>query len=582
MQVELYVYDLSKGLARQYSTALLGTYIEAVYHTSLVFGGVEYFFGLGRPMEVIPMGETFLPEDVIAEYLVSLKAIYTPESYDLWVRNCNSFSNDFATFLVGKGIPQHITSLPQTVLNTPFGQMLKPQIDQAMRGTTQAPLPPSSALPVRAVQSSLPTGATTNGLQMAHPNTSNGTAAGKVHSVTSLRQLDSLLASAEKTCAVIFFTSASCPPCKLLYPAYDELAAEAGNRATLIKVDVGQAYEIGQKYNVRVTPTIMTFLKGERENEWKGADERQLRSNVGLLLQMAQHPHKSLRLPSLQKPAFQSVTYPKAPPLDKLMAKMGDFGRDPSVVAVKDFVRARSERGAREATLPDMKAFVSFVQDASKQLPPETMFTVVDLLRTAMMDPRFSGYFAEEAHHRTVLSLLGYVNGLSLAKCPYSLRIVTLQMACNLFTSPLYPPQILSSKDLKTPIIQLMTTSILDHEHANVRVAAASLAFNMAASNHVERMQAQREMLDDSDQVEVLASLMEAVSEESESVEALRACLMAMGLVVYCAAEAGEVWDLLKALNAAKTVQSKSKSKVFVQEGLIEEIGGELLGKGVK
>lgn len=29
------------------SLALLGTYIDAVYHTSIVFGGVEIFFGPG-------------------------------------------------------------------------------------------------------------------------------------------------------------------------------------------------------------------------------------------------------------------------------------------------------------------------------------------------------------------------------------------------------------------------------------------------------------------------------------------------------------------------------------------------------
>ena len=73
------------------SGQLLGIQIDAVYHTALVFGGVEYFFGAGvqtsypgrthhgRPMEVIPMGKTQLPLEVILEYLESLKAIYTME-----------------------------------------------------------------------------------------------------------------------------------------------------------------------------------------------------------------------------------------------------------------------------------------------------------------------------------------------------------------------------------------------------------------------------------------------------------------------------------------------------------------------
>lgn len=109
MEVELYVYDLSKvglsdhhhcqgrshiglqGLAKELSGPLLGTQIDAVYHTALVFGGVEYFFGAGiqtsfpggthhgRPIEILPMGKTNLPMEIILTYLDSLKSIYTTE-----------------------------------------------------------------------------------------------------------------------------------------------------------------------------------------------------------------------------------------------------------------------------------------------------------------------------------------------------------------------------------------------------------------------------------------------------------------------------------------------------------------------
>ena len=73
------------------SAPLLGIQIDAVYHTALVFGGIEYFFGAGvqtsypasthhgRPMEIIPMGTTNLPIEIILEYLESLKTIYTAE-----------------------------------------------------------------------------------------------------------------------------------------------------------------------------------------------------------------------------------------------------------------------------------------------------------------------------------------------------------------------------------------------------------------------------------------------------------------------------------------------------------------------
>ncbi len=44
-QVELYVYDLTGGMAKAMSPMLLGTTIEAIYHTSIVVAGTEHFFG---------------------------------------------------------------------------------------------------------------------------------------------------------------------------------------------------------------------------------------------------------------------------------------------------------------------------------------------------------------------------------------------------------------------------------------------------------------------------------------------------------------------------------------------------------
>ena len=90
-------------------------------------------------MKVIKLGKTDLPMDVIDEYVQSLESIYTPESYDLFLHNCNNFTQDLAMFVVGKSIPEEIRSLPETFLRTPMGQMLRSQLDQSMRTMTQAP-----------------------------------------------------------------------------------------------------------------------------------------------------------------------------------------------------------------------------------------------------------------------------------------------------------------------------------------------------------------------------------------------------------------------------------------------------------
>ncbi|KAK0508026.1 hypothetical protein JMJ35_009915 [Cladonia borealis] len=585
MEVSLYVYDLSKGLARQMSGSLLGIQIDAVYHTALVFGGIEYFFGAGvqtsypgathhgKPMEIIPMGTTHLPIEVILEYLESLKTIYTMESYDLFLHNCNNFSNDFAMFLVGKNIPEHITSLPQTVLNTPFGQMLKPQLENAIRGVTQAPVPSSGVPRPGAQQQAMSNRYASHSQTIEIKEKEHGR--GVVHKPTRLKQLDELLASAKDSCAVIFFTSATCPPCKIVYPAYDELAAEAGNKAVLIKVDLTEAYEIGAKYQVRATPTFMSFLKGEKENEWVGANESQLRGNVGLLIQMAHpaHPHALLRLPTLQRPHRTPVIYTKVPPIDKLVAKIGPSASDPAVNALKEFVTARQRSGALDAPLPSLPDLSAFILKSLQTLPPENLFPLIDLFRVALVDTRLSGYFAEDSSS-TILSILTKVVELD-SSCPYTLRIVTLHMACNLFTSQLFPPKLLADDALSTPLIQLVTSSLLDTDHSPVRVAAASLAFNIAAANHLRRTAEQEDLLPESGQVELMASLLEAMRKERGSKDGLRGLLLAVGLLKYTAPKHGELSDLCEAV-VARDIVAEAKGSFADLRPELKELAREV------
>lgn len=589
MDVHLLVYDLSQGLARQMSAGLLGFQLDAVYHTSIELDGREYVYDgsvvaiapgtshLGQPLQRLPLGRTDLPMDVIQEYLHSLRDVYTVAAYDLWKHNCNNFSNDLATFLVGKGIPDHILHMPDAVLESPLGRMLLPALNQqveANRGGDGIWGIQGSGQPPAAGQS-----------QTTPPSA-------KVRHAANAHELDALLASAQRSCAVVFFTSATCAPCKILYPSYDDLAAEVGDRAVLIKVDVSQASDAGSRFSVRATPTIVTFLRGKEDERWSGVDAARLRASVRLLVQMAHpaHPHASLKLPSLHNPEAKPVLFAKVPPMQKLLAKMGPAAGDPAVQSLSHFIEARGKEGAAQAPLPDMPALTSFLQQATQSLPADLVFTVVDLLRCGLVDARLSGFLAQEQDHATVLSLLSYVNNLSTG-CPYALRLVTLQMACNLFSSPLYPDQVLTHRGLQGAVTMLVSSSFLDDGHSNVRVAAASLLFNVALANSRRRRRrgggggeedegGGGGALPAGDQVELAASLLEAVAQEEESPEALRGMLLALGHLAYLAPLDGELVDLLRTMDAADTVLGKRAK--FKDVALIEEVGAELLGKGLR
>ncbi|QPG97163.1 hypothetical protein C2857_005891 [Epichloe festucae Fl1] len=575
MDVHLLVYDLSRGLARQLSTGLLGFHLDAIYHTSIQLNGREYVYDggiiaiapgsshLGQPMEKLHLGTTNLPMDIIEEYLDSLRPIFTLEAYDLFRHNCNNFSDSFAKFLVGKGIPSHIVSMPQAVLDSPMGRMLLPQLTQGVNAG-------------RSNGSIL-------GLEQSAQTPTKGARMQGVVTVSTSDELLKILESANSSGAVIFFTSATCPPCKLMYPIYDQLAEEYGTKVTFIKIDTSQpsTKEVSQRFSIRATPTFVTLLRGKEENRWSGADPAALRGNVLLLAQMGHpsHPHDNLRLPSFKDANVKPVIYHKLPPLAKLDVRMGsEVASSHPIKMLKEFLVARANVGAQDAVLPHLGELSSYVQESVATLSTDISFAVVDLLRCALADPRVSAYYAEEPHHRTISTILGFVNAQEA--CPYALRLVTVQMACNMFSSPLFEHQILSDTTLRTALVRLVSTSFLDDAHNNVRVASSSLLFNVALANRRARMDDAKSSLPEEDEAELAAALIEAISQEDKSIEALQGMLSALGHLVFGTSLDGELADLLRVLDAQGTVAGKKKQ--FPNERLIAEVAQELLDKGLR
>lgn len=353
-------------------------------------------------------------------------------------------------FLVGKEIPSHITALPERVLNTPFGQMLQPQLDRAFRSVTQAPLP----------------------------------------------------------------TQAS-PPLSRKNSVVDHV--------------------------------------------------------------IESHPHRKLKVPKLLSTASKSVTYTKVPPLDKLVAKIGDQAKDPIVVAMVNFIKFSRGAVPQQARLPSLPDFGTWIQGAISALPPDQLFAAYDLFRLALSDRRVSAFFAEEQDNNTMLALLKHVNAQG-SSAPYNIRIVTLHMACNFLSSPLAGGVASSHATLVKEVVKLINTNLLDEEHDNVRIAASSLTFNLSAANHRGRMEKGRDALSNDEQVELLALILEALGRE-QSKEASKGLLLALGLLVYCAPIDGELQDLCNAMDTSNVVSGK---EVLADDGIAKEIIKELLGKGLQ
>jgi len=163
--VELVLYDISHGASRLFSPVLLGRHFEAIYHSSVLVFGTEFWYGgnlfeneppldpqiFGRPLSdsleqleasaynpelrVVRLGYTLATMGELREVLRNvMKTRYRPDNYDVLTHNCNCFSDDVVKFLTGKGIPENVRRLPELVMSTPAATLLRPFLNRWLRG----------------------------------------------------------------------------------------------------------------------------------------------------------------------------------------------------------------------------------------------------------------------------------------------------------------------------------------------------------------------------------------------------------------------------------------------------------------
>jgi len=165
--VELLLYDITSGKSEVFSSLLTGKNFEAIYHSSILVHGKEFWYGGNIFMSKPPMSQhfgptleksgkmkmqpsTYLPElmcvhlgytlmtlDEIIEYQQAeggMAAKFTRTDYDVLTRNCNHYSNELAQVLCGNGIPDAITSQPQLIMDAPRLRLLVPFLNKWLGG----------------------------------------------------------------------------------------------------------------------------------------------------------------------------------------------------------------------------------------------------------------------------------------------------------------------------------------------------------------------------------------------------------------------------------------------------------------
>ncbi|KAI0670928.1 DUF862-domain-containing protein [Trametes maxima] len=664
-KVQLYVYDLSNGLAKQLSRQLTGRQIDGIWHTSVVVFGKEVFYGQGisitqpgmshhgQPLQVVDMGETALDEDTFNEYLTEMREHYTADKYHLLDFNCNSFTNDCVGFLTGNSIPDWIKDLPSDFLSTPFGAALRPTIDAMFRrpvpGTPspaapQLPAPetlnaaasasPNPALASALLQAVASQAYSSGSLSAPTPATlSNGapagssTVAGAIHMCTNPSSFHSLLHG--HRAAVAFFTSPTCGPCRMIEPLFEDLARQkthgsGSGRVAFVKVDmaVGMGNQVAGEWGVRVTPTFLFFLDGKKVGELKGANGSELRSQVDLLLYQAfpPHPHTKLSLPAIEALSTNPILFAQVPALDTVSTKLSSFidaapssaelqmAKQTVTTVVIPLLKTRfPEKGAAAeavkkpsftAPAPLLASWAASTRSLINALPPSQLFPLVDLWRLAILDSGVASWIATTTPAQPdplrlfldkALALLDGADPAQKASGRNYLLTV-LRALSNGFAHASLGKTLLSRAEpggKRGPVTRAVVAALL-HDDAAVRTAAASLAFNLAATlqkSRVERLRGAAvgsvpmEVEEDEEwEVELVSAVLEALSNEAQSEEVVHRLTAALAFLLRLSPfYESQLASLLEVLQSRETLKARlvNVQKPEVRK-LVEEVADKL------
>ena len=70
---------------------------------------------------------------------------------------------------------------------------------------------------------------------------------------------------------VVDFWAPWCGPCKMMAPAFEQVAAALSSKVSLAKVNTEDEQQIGAKFNIRSIPTMVIFRNGKEIARQSGA-----------------------------------------------------------------------------------------------------------------------------------------------------------------------------------------------------------------------------------------------------------------------------------------------------------------------
>ncbi|KAK4052528.1 hypothetical protein OIO90_004295 [Microbotryomycetes sp. JL221] len=596
--VELWVYDLSHGMASAWGQMLTGTQLEGIWHTSLVLFDMEVFYGQGisimkpgsthhgQPHKRLAMGSTLLDKQTFLDYIHELRQQYTASNYHLLEFNCNTFTNDVLGFINGRTVPSDILDLPRRIMATPFGQQMRPMIDQMFRGGSK----PEAQ---DAVNSLLPT---------QHDDEPNAQAVvSNLQVCSNETSFRSLLDSA--SAVAVMYTSQTCPPCHAIKPTFEQLArqhGEASRRIEFVIVDTnGPGASVARQPHfggpITATPTFVFFHQGNKIGQCKGADKRELETQVKMLQMTAwpPHPHTRLALPTLSKlsHSLTPITYTQFPPLPTLSTKLESSclslpGFDRQTLTT-DTIKYLSSLAPSPSKPVQTSLDTTFISNWTRSTmsafelikDPVKLFPIIDSHRLAL---------ARNAQmHDSSTTYIQFLSELLTAcqtKEPWSsttdksfvLTLVRLSsncLQCSNFVQNLLSNQS-SDATVKTAILGICVRGLLSKE-TSVRTSSAGLTWSVVARMFEVRSDTSIQQ-DEEWSIELTSAIVESLNIENDS-QIVHRLVASLALLLYQSPHYESLVGLLEVLETKRLLIGKKNDKELVKDQQVVKLIDEFI-----
>jgi hypothetical protein len=332
------------------------------------------------------------------------------------------------------------------------------------------------------------------------------------------------------------------------------------------------------------------------------------------------HPHVKLNLPTLRGISLNPILFTQVPKLEAVSTKLlgtldglelpDSQKENLKTTIAKQMIPYLQARLSKEATASSIDknspslidSWTSSTSQISQAVPPLSLFPLVDLWRLAFLVPEVAGHLSASPVS-PLPALLKIAADSTSSNDAKNLTLTALRLACNIFSNVALARRILSRTpypggSIPRDILTSLLIPALLSDVPNVRVAAASLAFNVSAFLQVPLMASfnkgqtgqmtVEDAVDDLDWiVEILSAVVEAVGrEDSEDsreyllevwrrvvnfwiVHRLTTCL---GLLAHLSPHLEEVRSLLEVLQVKNILHSKLGEKDLVKKQLIREL----------